>query len=88
VNNKYCRVFIGNIEAAGTGIDGLQKSACEVAFLEQDWVPSRNAQAIMRVHRCLQERPVRVRIFTMRKSSDELVQDTLMRKARELTKIF
>lgn len=88
MTNKYCRVFIGNIEAAGTGIDGLQKAACEVAFLEQDWVPSRNAQAIMRVHRYLQERPVRVRIFTMRKSSDELVQDTLMRKSRELTKIF
>lgn len=88
INNKYCRVFIGNIEAAGTGIDGLQKAACEVAFLEQDWVPARNAQAVMRVHRYLQERPVRVRVFTMRKSSDELVQDTLLRKARELTKIF
>jgi len=88
MTHKRCRVFIGNIDAAGTGIDGLQKAACEVAFLEQDWVPSKNAQAIMRVHRYLQERPVRVRIFTMRKSSDELVQDTLIRKSRELTKIF
>lgn len=88
MTNPKCRVFIGNIEAAGTGIDGLQKVACEVAFLEQDWVPSKNAQAVMRVHRYLQDRPVRVRIFTMRKSSDELVQETLLRKARELTKIF
>jgi SWI/SNF-related matrix-associated actin-dependent regulator 1 of chromatin subfamily A len=88
MENPECRVFIGNIHAAGTGIDGLQKASCEVAFLEQDWVPASNAQAVMRVHRNLQTYPVRVRIFFLRNSSDELVQKALSRKIRELTKFI
>lgn len=86
MKDPRCRVFIGNIQAAGTGI--TLTSACEVGFLEQSWVPSDNAQAAMRCHRIGQTRPVRVRIFTLHKSVDEQVNATLMRKARELTKIF
>lgn len=86
MKDPKCRVFIGNIAAAGVGI--TLTSACEVAFLEQSWVPSDNAQAAMRCHRIGQDRPVRVRIFSLNKSVDEQVQATLMRKARELTKIF
>lgn len=88
VKDPSCRVFIGNIQAAGVGIDGLQRVSNEVAFLEQDWVPAANAQAAMRVHRNGQEYPVRVRIFSLYKSVDEQVQDTLTKKTRELCKIF
>lgn len=88
MKDPKCRVFIGNIQAAGTGIDGLQSAAHEVAFVEMDWVPSNNAQAAMRCHRIGQTRPVRVRAFTLDGSSDEDVMRTLVRKSRELTKIF
>lgn len=88
MNNPKCRVFIGNIRAAGVGIDGLQKVCHEVGFMEQDWTPGSNAQAAMRVHRNLQTEPVRVRVFSLHRSSDEIVQETLIRKARELCKIF
>lgn len=87
-SDDQCRVFVGNITAAGTGIDGLQKASCEVCFLEQDWVPASNAQAVMRVHRNLQTRPVRARIFTLANSTDQEVQAALLRKVKELAKVF
>lgn len=86
--NPKCRVFIGNIQAAGVGIDGLQEAACHVEMIEQDWVPSNNAQAIMRVHRNGQRNPVRVRVFQLEDSVDEDIQVTVTRKARELMRIF
>lgn len=81
-----CRVFVGNVVAAGTGI--TLTAAAEVCFLEQSWVPSENAQSAARCHRIGQWQPVRVRVFSLAGSVDEQVQQTLLRKARELTKIF
>lgn len=86
-NDPSCRVFVGNIQAAGVGIDGLQRSCSEVVFLEQDWVPSNNAQAVARISRIGQKMSVRVRIFSLYGSVDEEVQDALTRKSIELTKI-
>lgn len=88
MKDPKCRVFIGNINAAGTGVDGLQKATADVAFLEQSWVPAENSQAAMRVHRIGQDNPVRVRIFSLRNSVDQQIQDALIRKMRELAKIF
>lgn len=87
VKDPKCRVFIGNIQAAGTGINGLQLVCNEVAFVEQSYVPGENAQAAMRVHRNGQTLPVRVRIFGLHKSIDDDIQRILMMKARELTKL-
>lgn len=85
-NDPKCRVFIGNIVAAGTGI--TLTAAHEVAFLEADWVPSNNAQAAMRCHRIGQTKHVRVRFFSCAGSVDEDVMTTLVHKTRELAKIF
>lgn len=87
VKDPKCRVFIGNIQAAGTGINGLQLVCNEVAFVEQSYVPGENAQAAMRIHRNGQTLPVRVRIFGLHKSIDDDIQRILMNKARELTKL-
>jgi SWI/SNF-related matrix-associated actin-dependent regulator 1 of chromatin subfamily A len=81
-----CRVFIGNIQAAGTGI--TLTASNEVAFIEPDWVPANNAQAAMRCHRIGQTRTVRVRFFSCAGSVDEDVMKTLIHKTRELSKIF
>jgi SWI/SNF-related matrix-associated actin-dependent regulator 1 of chromatin subfamily A len=86
MNVSKCRVFIGQIIAAGTGI--TLTSAHEVAFIEADWVPANNAQAAMRCHRVGQTKPVRVRFFTCAGSVDEEVNRVLVHKTREITKVL
>jgi len=56
------KVFIGNIQAAGTGIDGLQKVCSNVVFAEMSWVPGEMNQAMDRIHRMGQTNPVTVHI--------------------------
>ena len=84
--DKNCRVFLGNIIAAGTGI--TLTASHEVAFVEQSWVPAENAQAAMRCHRIGQSKSVRVRVFSLNQSVDEQIQQVLVRKSRELAKII
>jgi len=83
--NPKCRVFIGNVQAAGVGI--TLTAAHQVVFVEQSWVPAENAQAAMRCHRIGQTKHVHVRIMSLAKSVDEQVNETLARKSRELTKL-
>lgn len=45
------RVFLGQIQAAGTGINGLQEVCSTVVFAELDWTPGVMEQAIDRLHR-------------------------------------
>lgn len=86
-NDPKTRVFIGNIKAV-VGVDGLQKHCNEGAFIEESWTPADNAQAAMRIHRIGQEKPVRIRFFSCAGSVDELITAALIRKTKELAKIF
>lgn len=49
--NPDCRVFIGNIQASGTGINGLQEAGSCCVFAELSWVPGEMEQAIGRLDR-------------------------------------
>lgn len=84
--NPKCRVFIGNIQAAGTAV--TLTSAHHVVFVEQDWVPANNAQAVMRCHRIGQENPVSVRFIGLADSIDTHIMFILKKKTRDLTLIF
>jgi SWI/SNF-related matrix-associated actin-dependent regulator 1 of chromatin subfamily A len=80
---KY-RVFIGNILAL-PGVDGLQNLCCNVLLVEPDWVPANNAQAIMRVRRIGQSRPVWVRSVMLEGNElDRRIQQVLRRKTKDL----
>jgi SWI/SNF-related matrix-associated actin-dependent regulator 1 of chromatin subfamily A len=85
-NNRKTRVMIANIGCAGTAV--TLTAAHQVVFIEQDWVPGNNAQAVMRCHRIGQSKPVHVRFFAIAGSLDEKVSRVLRRKAQELTEIF
>lgn len=50
-NDPGTRVFIGNIKAAGTGLDGLQGVCNTLAFAELWWRPGDHVQAEDRIYR-------------------------------------
>lgn len=51
IDDPRCQVLIGNIQAAGTGIDGMQTVCNTVVFAELSWVPGETEQCIDRVKR-------------------------------------
>ncbi|MFX7040781.1 helicase-related protein, partial [Acinetobacter baumannii] len=74
-----CRVFVGNVRAAGTGL--TLTAASDIVMLESSWTPADNAQALMRVHRVGQSAAkVRARFIMLANSIDEVVSDTVARK--------
>ena len=81
-----CRVFIGQVIAAGTAI--TLTAAHHVAIVEADWTPANNQQAIMRVHRIGQDKPVLCRFFNLAGSLDEQIQRVLRRKTKTLIELF
>jgi SWI/SNF-related matrix-associated actin-dependent regulator of chromatin subfamily A-like protein 1 len=79
-----CKVFLGQIQAAGQGIDGLQKVCNHVLFLEWTWVPGEIAQAVKRVHRYGQEKPVLVQFMTWKDSIEEHMMRVALDKIKTI----
>ena len=90
LHDPQCRVFIGNIQAAGTAITlvGPTCKCSDVVFVESSWTPMDNAQAACRVHRIGQKDGVVVRMLSASGTVDDLINDLLVRKAREFTQLF
>lgn len=51
LGDDKCRVFIGQRQSAGTGIDGLQRVCSTVVDAEPSWVPGETEQRIDRLDR-------------------------------------
>ena len=77
-NAKACRVFIGNIQAAGTGL--TLTAASTVIFVESDWSPSQNLQCEDRAHRIGQGEPVIIQYLNVTGSLDMKIARSCMRK--------
>jgi SWI/SNF-related matrix-associated actin-dependent regulator 1 of chromatin subfamily A len=77
--DKTTRVLVANIQAAGVGLT-LTK-ASKVVFVEPSWVPSDNDQAISRVHRIGQERPVQAFFLVVKDSLDHLILNAHQNKS-------
>ena len=80
------RLFVGNILSCGVAV--TLTTACTVFFLEQDWVPGNNAQAVMRVHRIGQTRKVTVYTFRMSHGPDDYIARTITNKTKQLTEAY
>ena len=75
--NPKCRIFLGQIEAAGEGID--LSAADELWFAESTFSPRNMSQMSMRIANVNKKRQNLVRIATLDGSIDVTIQETLAR---------
>lgn len=80
MKDPNCRVFLGNLLAAGVGIDGLQKVCQHAVLAEASWVPGENEQAIGRLDRHGQKGSVLAQFLVVPGSFDERVLGTALQK--------
>lgn len=81
-----CRVFIGQMTAAGTGL--TLTAASEMIIVESSWVPAENEQFAMRIHRIGQKNACRVRFATLANSLDEKINRAVLRKTADIAALF
>lgn len=82
------RIFIGNIQAAGTGVDGLQTVCSHCLLAEPDWVPAQNEQAVSRLDRIGQEHLVNAEIFVAPGSISEKILVKALEKMNVIHKVL
>jgi len=85
-NNPLCRIFVGNIQAAGVGLN-LQV-ASHVIFVEYSWVPGEIQQAVDRFHRIGQKDTVVAQFLVVKGSLDETMMGSVINKARNIRRIL
>jgi SWI/SNF-related matrix-associated actin-dependent regulator 1 of chromatin subfamily A len=88
VKNAHTRVFIGNIQSAGTGLDGLQKVCSRCYLAEPDWVPAQNEQAVSRLDRIGQEEIVSAEIFVAPGSISEKILVKALEKMNVIHRVL
>ena len=86
--NKTKKVFIGQIDAAGEGIDGLQDVCNNALFVEWSWVPGSIEQACKRLHRIGQTKPVLLRFLVWADSIEEHMMRVALDKVKVIKEIL
>jgi SNF2 family DNA or RNA helicase len=84
--DKKCRVFVGNIKAAGVGL--TLTAASHVVFVEASWSPADIQQAADRCHRIGQKDNVTVDLLTISGSIDALVLNSVLTKMDVIDRII
>lgn len=86
-DEQSSKVFIGQIQAAGEGIDGLQSVCHNIVFIEWSWVPGEISQAIARLWRLGQSRSVLVRFLIWSNSIEEHMMRVALDKVETIREI-
>lgn len=81
-----CRLFIGQIDAAGEAI--TLTAASRVIFAEYSWSPAKNYQAACRADRIGQKSGVLAQVLTVANSLDETIGEVIARKAQATAELF
>lgn len=87
-NDATREVFIGQITAAGTGLDGLQAASRDLIFVESSWIDDENKQVIGRLRRLGQRNAVLARFAHLAGSIDERIQQACLRRASDIRRLF
>lgn len=82
------RLFIGQVLSAGIGLDGLQYAADICVFVEMSYVPGEVKQAVDRLSRMGQTKPVLAQFLIVENSVDEDVVNTLTEKSKNINVIL
>lgn len=85
-NDPECTVFIGNMVAAGVGIN--LTNASDVVFLNYTFTPAGMQQAMDRLHRIGQKSCVNVHYTTCEDSIDEYIYDIIIDKAVDINALI
>lgn len=85
-NDPNYRVFIGQVQAAGTGI--TLTAASHVMFLEFSWVPGEVAQAVDRCHRIGQKNSVLVQFPIITDSLEEHMMYRVVEKLKNINEVM
>jgi SWI/SNF-related matrix-associated actin-dependent regulator 1 of chromatin subfamily A len=88
ITKSTVEVFIGQLEAAGVGIDGLQHVCDTCVFVEMYSVPGKIKQAVDRLRRIGQERGVLAQFLIAENSVDEKTVDSLVEKSSNIKTIL
>lgn len=81
-----CRLFFGQITAAGTGTDGLQRVCSHMICVESPWSSAERDQLEDRLCRIGQTLPVLIQYLTFDNTIDARVLKTVARKEKILEK--
>ncbi len=85
-NDPKCKLFIGNIKAAGVGL--TLTAASNVAIIQFPWNPGEISQAEDRAHRITQKKKVWIYKFVAKDTIEERIVQLLESKQNEIDKII
>ena len=77
-NDSDCKIFLATIKAGGLGINLTAGSIA--VFLDKDWTPANNSQAVDRLHRIGQENNVTVIELLAKNSIEDYIEKVLEEK--------
>lgn len=88
VNNPDKKIFLGQIQAAGVGVDGLQLVCSDLIFVETSWVPGDIDQFIDRLRRIGQKSNVHVQFLTVPDSIEEDIIQSELTKRKNIKSVM
>ena len=88
VNDKNSRIFVGQMTAAGFGVDGLQKVSNNVVFAEIDWVPGNMDQARDRLVRIGQINTVIAHYLVIPDTLEDNMMKSVISKGEVITRLL
>jgi SWI/SNF-related matrix-associated actin-dependent regulator of chromatin subfamily A-like protein 1 len=82
------RIFFGQMEACGEGIDGLQRAASCCIFVEPSWSHTDLEQCIGRLERSGQTEPINVHILVIKETLESKMMDVVAMKLNTDKKLY